>query len=73
MRQSHHHFLPSQLSRQGCWFPDLPFPSSQESASERPGAVQGAPIGAAERTLDGEDRSEMIQEEGKERRTPLDF
>jgi hypothetical protein len=34
--------------------------------SERPGAVKGAPLlGAAQRTLDGEDRSEMIAEEGK--------
>ncbi|HEX7424312.1 MAG TPA: hypothetical protein VF311_10580, partial [Terriglobales bacterium] len=33
---------------------------------ERPGAVKGAPLlGAAKRTLDGEDRSEMIAEEGK--------
>ena len=42
----------SLLSRKGC--------------SERPGAVKGAPLlGAAQRTLDGEDRSEMIAEEGK--------
>ena len=34
--------------------------------SERPGAVKGAPIGAAKRTLDGEDRSELIEEEGKQ-------
>jgi len=40
-----------------------------ENASERPGAVKGAPIGAAERTVDGEERSERIEEEGKERRT----
>jgi hypothetical protein len=34
--------------------------------SERPGAVKGAPVlGAAKRTLDGEDRSKMIVEEGK--------
>ena len=33
---------------------------------ERPGAVKGAPIGAAKRTLDGEDRSETIEEEGKQ-------
>ena len=33
---------------------------------ERPGAVKGAPLlGAAKRTLDGEDRSEKIAEEGK--------
>src|ERR1035437_9060897 len=42
------------------------FPSSQECCPERPGAVKGAPLlGAAKRTLDGEDRSEMIAEEGK--------
>ena len=42
----------SLLSRKGC--------------SERPGAVKGAPLlCAAQRTLDGEDRSEMIAEEGK--------
>ena len=30
---------------------------------ERPGAVKGAPLlGAAQRTLDGEDRSKMIEE-----------
>ena len=34
--------------------------------SERPGAVKGAPVGAALRTLDGEDRSERIEEEGKQ-------
>jgi hypothetical protein len=35
-------------------------------AAERPGAVKGAPLwGAAMRTLDGEDRSETIAEEGK--------
>jgi hypothetical protein len=34
--------------------------------SERPGAVKGAPIGAAIRNLDGEDRSERIEEEGKQ-------
>jgi hypothetical protein len=39
---------------------------SRRCCSERPGAVKGAPLlGAAERTLDGEDRSEMIAEEGK--------
>jgi hypothetical protein len=37
-------------------------------SSERPGAVQGALKGAAKRPLDGEDRSERIEEEGKERR-----
>jgi hypothetical protein len=54
------------------WFPaaadlDEPFPSSQEGVrSERPGAVKGAPVlGAAKRTLDGEDRSERIRKQGK--------
>src|SRR5665811_1543488 len=42
------------------------FPSSQKCCPERPGTVKGAPLlGAAKRTLDGEDRSEMIAEEGK--------
>jgi hypothetical protein len=35
------------------------------SSPERPGAVKGAPIGAAKRTLVREDRSEIIAEEGK--------
>ena len=53
--------VPSQGSRS-----ESAFPSSQRCCSERPGAVKGAPLlGAAERTLDGEDRSEMIAEEGK--------
>ena len=44
----------------------MPFPLVQKVLSERPGAVKGAPLlGAAQRTLDGEDRSEMIAEEGK--------
>ena len=30
------------------------------------GAVKGAPVSAALRTLDGEDRSERIEEEGKQ-------
>ena len=39
---------------------------SRKVLSERPGAVKGAPLlGAAQRTLDGEDRSGMIAEEGK--------
>ena len=43
-----------------------PFPLLRVCCSERPGAVKGAPLlGAAKRTLDGEDRSEMIAEEGK--------
>jgi len=33
---------------------------------ERPGTVRGAPyLGAAKRTLDGEDLSEVIRQEGK--------
>jgi len=37
-----------------------------EVLSGTAGAVKGAPLlGAAKRTLDGEDRSEMIAEEGK--------
>jgi len=44
-----------------------PFPHIRARASERPGAVKGAPQGAAQRPLDGEDRSAMIDEEGKER------
>ena len=54
------------------WRPDqgsrseLAFPSSKKGCSERPGAVKGAPLlGAAKRTLDGEDRSEIIKSEGK--------
>jgi len=43
-----------------------PFPLLRSSCPKRPGAVKGAPLlGAAKRTLDGEDRSEMISEEGK--------
>ena len=38
------------------------------SSPERPGGVKGAPLGAAKRTLDGEDRSEIIAEEGKPER-----
>jgi hypothetical protein len=35
---------------------------------ERPGAVKGAPLfGAAKRTLDGEDRSKILELEGKDR------
>lgn len=37
----------------------------EEIGSERPVAVKGAPLGAAERTLDGEDRSEILLQEGK--------
>jgi hypothetical protein len=43
-----------------------PFPLIRRGCSERPGAVKGAPLlGAAQRTLDGEDRSEMIDPKGK--------
>jgi hypothetical protein len=41
------------------------FPSYLKGLSERPGAVQGAPSGAAKRTLDGEDRSDTNAQEGK--------
>jgi hypothetical protein len=51
----------------------LPFPLGRKRSSERPGAVKGAPLGAAKRTLDGEDRSETIAEEGKQMWTPVDF
>jgi len=37
------------------------------SSAERPGAVKGAPIGAAKRTLYREDRSAIMAEEGKQR------
>ena len=48
----------------------FPFPLDGMLSLERPGAVKGAPLlGAAKRTLDGEDRSEMITEEGKAGRT----
>ena len=47
-----------------------PFPPIRRCCSERPGAVKGAPLlGASKRTLDGEDRSEMIAEQGKAGRT----
>jgi hypothetical protein len=45
---------------------DSCFPWYEKCYSERPGAVKGAPVGAAWRTLDGEDRSERIEEEGKQ-------
>jgi len=51
----------------------LPFPLEGMRSSERPGAVKGAPLGAAKRTLDGEDRSETIAEEGKQMWTPVYF
>ena len=42
-----------------------PFPLGRRRCSERPGAVKGAPIAAAQRTVDGEDRSEIIRRRGK--------
>ncbi len=40
-----------------------------DTGSERPAAVKGAPLSAAaERTLDGEDRSETMGKEGKANR-----
>ena len=50
----------------------LPFPLEGMRA-DRPAAGKGAPLGAAKRTLDGEDRSETIAEEGKQMWTPVDF
>ena len=52
-------------SGHGEYFPIQPFPSYEEAFSERPGAVKGAPTGAAQQALDGEDRSETIADEGK--------
>ena len=47
-----------------------PFPPLRVLSWNGPQAVKGAPLlGAAKRTLDGEDRSEMITEEGKAGRT----
>jgi hypothetical protein len=47
-----------------------PFPLLRVLFWNGPQAVKGAPLlGAAQRTLDGEDRSEMIAEEGKAGRT----
>jgi hypothetical protein len=43
-----------------------PFPLDGKALSERLGAVKGAPLlGAAKRTLAGEDRSGIIKKEGK--------
>ena len=43
-----------------------PFPPLRVLSQNGPQAVKSAPLlGAAKRTLDGEDRSEMITEEGK--------
>jgi len=50
----------------GSRFPDARFPLIQDGSSERPGAVKGAPPGAAKRTLYGEDRSERMAKEGNE-------
>ena len=55
------------------WFSESCFPSYRKCCSERPGAVKGAPAGAALRTLEGEDRSEKIEEEGKQIWTPGRF
>jgi hypothetical protein len=52
-------------SGQGEYFPIQPFPSYEEAFSERPRAVKGAPKGAAEQTLDGEDRCEILADEGE--------
>ena len=50
----------------GATFQVEPFPLDRRFAPERPGAVKGEPLlGAAKRTLDGEDRSGTIQKEGK--------
>ena len=49
-----------------------PFPLGGRVCSERPGAVKGAPLlGAAKRTLDGEDRSATISQEGKAPTRPV--
>src|SRR5260370_34501584 len=46
-----------------------PFSPPRRCSSERPGAVKGAPLlGAAKRTLDGEDRSARLEGERKARR-----
>jgi hypothetical protein len=52
------------------WLPftSEPFPLGGGLCSERPAAVKGAPLlGAAKRTLDGEDRAATISQEGKAR------
>ena len=47
-----------------------PFPLLRSVVRNGPEPVKGAPLlGAAKRTLDGEDRSEMIAQEGKAGRT----
>ena len=50
-----------------CRFAYICFPSCPaEFSPERPGAVKGAPLGAAEQALDSEDRSGIVREEGKQ-------
>jgi len=51
----------------GGWFRLSGFPLNGNVSRERPGAVKGAPTGAAKRTLYREDRSEIMAEEGKQR------
>jgi hypothetical protein len=47
-----------------------PFSLVRKRSLERPGAVKGAPLlGAAKRTLDGEDRSGTMRKERKARRS----
>ena len=73
-REGHAHVSPlrslgmadHQEAEAAAGFYCLAFPLSGMCCSERPGAVKGAPLGAAERTLDGEDRSERIHKEGKQ-------
>jgi hypothetical protein len=56
----------AKMAAPGVPVPYWAFPSYRRTCSERPGAVKGAPLlGAAKRTLDGEDRSGMIEQEGK--------
>lgn len=53
----------------GQWGPafrEEPFPHDRKQHSERPGTVKGAPLlGAANRTLDGEDRFGTMSDGGK--------
>ena len=59
---------PRDTGARGCQpesFHIRPFPLGRRRCSERTGAVNGAPICAAKRTLDGEDRSEIIRRRGK--------
>src|SRR5260370_35719904 len=66
-------FLPLEQPRRGRpsggggWFRLSAFPLNGNVSRERPGAVKGAPTGAAKRTLYREDRSEIMAEEGKQR------